>query len=892
ELQSLPAGVFTGLMALETLRLDRNRIEPLPITISLQKVAGSQFKAMVQTGALFDIVIPINVNSGRISDGATQVIIPKGSVESRIFTVSRLPNTRAAVTVEIGTLPECPIGYSGCVLTASDVIPLELIKKINSPPIFKEGWLTTRVVMDRNFVGAPLGKPITAIDVDGDTLTYTLSGIDAQAFTLDGEGYLKTRTLLDSTHKSIYTVRVTASDDIDTDVITVVITLADANNPFKLPNFIPVIERTPQVRDAIVSALSDIRDADDVTLAHLATIRSLNLRGRGISELKSGDFSGLVALTDLNLHGNYLSTLPDGIFNDLPALRTLRLGRNVTDQMILPVQLLQVGDDQYKAVVPTGAPFDMSLPVSVTNGIMSDGPSPLMISKGSRESDIFSVACPLGRPISPTVALNILPKIPRNHYGYIFAQSTVYNRTPEVAKAITAAVPGITDPRYVTDLHLVTISNLSLNYGTITSLKTSDFAGLFALKTLSLNDNDLSSLPDNIFDGLLSLTHLDLSGNEFTGLSPRTFEELPYLSSLHLGTNKLTYLSEGMFDNITELERLHMDGNLVDPLQLWVTLEKVEDGQFKVVIPTGIPFDIDVPLIIKNGKMAHSGNIIGLSAGAVESYPITVTRNDGMTDAVTVDIGTLPSQPLFHTGYVLVKSDTLRLEVMESIKLPPVFTEGETTVRTVPENTSAGINIGAPITATDPNTDDRLIYTLGGPDASSFNIDSQTGQLKTKTPLDYETRDIYTGIVNVSDGNTGNVSITVTINVSNVNEVSVFTEGSSITRTIAENTDSGTNIGNPITAMDPDGDTLTYSLGGPDANAFYIDSNTAQLQTSAALDYEGKASYTATITATDGKGGTASANITINITDIDEQPVIETPDPISEQPENSAPVFT
>ena len=887
ELDSLPAGIFTSLMALETLRLDRNRIEPLPITISLQKVAESQFKTVVQTGALFDIVVPIIVSSGRISDGATQITIPKGSVESRIFTVSRIPNTRAAVTVDIGPLPECPIGFSGCALTSSDVIPLELIRKINTPPVFKEGWLTTRVVMDRNLVGASLGKPITAVDVDGDTLTYSLSGIDAQAFTLDSEGYLKTRTLLDSTNKSIYTVSVTASDDIDTGVITVVITLADVDNPFTLPNFTPVMERTPQVRDAIVSALADIYDADAVTLEHLATIKKLNLRGRGISELKPGDFSGLVALTNLNLHGNHLSTLPDGIFNDLPALKTLRLGRNVAEQMILPVQLQQVGDDQYKAVVPTGAPFDMVLPVSVTNGVISDGPTPLTISQGSRESEIFSVMCPLGRPISPGVALNILPKPPRNHYGYIFAQSTVYNRTPQVAKAITDAVPGITDPRYVTDLHLVTISHLSLSDGTLTYLKTGDFAGLFALKTLSLNDNQLSSLPDDIFDELISLTHLDLSGNEFTYFSPKTFEKLLYLDSLHLGTNRLTYLSDGMFENIAALERLHMDGNLLDPLSISVTLEKLDDGEFRVSIPTGIPFEIDLPLIIKNGKIAHSGNIIGLSAGAVESDPITITRTDGMVDAVTVGIGTLPSPPIFHTGYVLVKSDTLRLEVMDPMALPPVFTEGESTARTVPENTSTGINIGAPITATDPNSDDRLVYTLSGPDATFFNIDSETGQLKTKgSLLTMKQRISIPVIVNVSDGNTEDVSITVMISVSNVNEVPVFTEGSSITRIIAENTGSGTNIGSPITATDPDGDTLTYSLGGTDANAFSVDSNIGQLQTSAALDYEEKDSYAVTITATDGKGGTASANVTINITDIEP----EKTNLIDVQ--NSSPVFT
>ena len=881
KLHSLPGGIFTGLTTLKTLNLDGNAIEPFPITVSLQKVAESKFKVVVPTGALFDIVLPINVTNGKIIGGATQVIIPKGSVQSRTFTVYRTPDERAAVTVEIGTLPECPVGYSGCVLSKSDEHSLEIVKRINTAPIFKEGWLTTRVVMDSKSVGVPLGKPIKAIDLDGDPITYTLNGIDVNAFTLDSEGYLKTRVPLYSSDKSIYSVTVTASDEIDSAVLTVVITLADVNSI--LPGFIPVSERTPQVRDAIVSAIPEVQDAEDVTLAHLAKIKNLNLRGKSILELKSGDFSGLIALTNLNLYGNQLSTLPDGIFNGLTALKSLRLGRNTVDEMILPVYLQQVGNDQYKAVVPTGAPFDIILPVSVTNGIISDGVTPLRISQGSMESEVFGVACPLGSPVSPGVSLKTIPKLPRNHFGYTLAQSTVYNRTPQVVKAITAAVPGITDPRYVTDLHLVTIIELNLNNVSITSLKTGDFAGLLALNSLYLNNNKLTSLPDDIFDSLMSLTHLDLSGNEITYLSARTFGELPYLSSLHLGTNKLTSLSQGMFENITELERLHLDGNLVDPLPLWVTLEKVGDDQFKVVVPAGAPFPITLPVTIQNGRLANRATTITIWSGAVESTPFTVTRAVNTVDAVTVTIGTLPNLPEFHTGYVLAKSDTLRLEIINGINIPPVFREGDSTVRTVAENTPAGINIGDPITATDANKDDRLEYSLGGIDAASFNIDSQTGQIKTKAALDYETKPIYNVIVNVSDGNADRVSITVTVNVSNINEIPVFTEGSSTTRSIPENTDSGANIGNPIAATDPEGDTLTYSLSGTNTNAFTIDSKTGQLMTKNSLNYEIKSTYTVIVNASDENGGNASIAVTINILDINEP---------KEPDKNNPPVFT
>ena len=61
----------------------------------------------------------------------------------------------------------------------------------------------------------------------------------------------------------------------------------------------------------------------------------------------------------------------------------------------------------------------------------------------------------------------------------------------------------------------------------------------------------------------------------------------------------------------------------------------------------------------------------------------------------------------------------------------------------------------------------------------------------------------------------------VTINVTDVNEnrAPVFTDGASTTRSIIENTASGTNIGTAIAATDPDtGDTLTCSLGGTDAS--------------------------------------------------------------------------
>ena len=108
---------------------------------------------------------------------------------------------------------------------------------------------------------------------------------------------------------------------------------------------------------------------------------------------------------------------------------------------------------------------------------------------------------------------------------------------------------------------------------------------------------------------------------------------------------------------------------------------------------------------------------------------------------------------------------------------PPEFGEGSRTVRTVAENNPAGTDIGAPVTATDPEGD-LLAYKLAGTAAGTFDLDSATGQLKTRAALDYETRNSYTVSVEVRDGKNPegepdrrrDDSIRVTINIVNRND--------------------------------------------------------------------------------------------------------------------------
>ena len=735
----------------------------------------------------------------------------------------------------------------------------------NHAPVFIKGDSTIRTVLENTPAAVNIGTPVSATDADGALLAYTLGGIDADAFDLDSDGQLRTKAPLDYETKHVYTVTITVDDESLTDTITVIISVIDTNDTVITPVLIPVSERTPQVRDAIVAA-AGVSSASDVTTAHLATITSLNLRATGISELQTSDFSGLSGLTNLNLYGNQLFSLPVGVFDGLTALTTLRLGGNAVEPLSLIVSLQQVGDGAFKAVIPTGAPFNIVLLVSVTNGSISGGLTSVTIPQGSVESATFTVISTSGTSTIPTVSIGALPRVPPNHFGYILAQSRVCNRTPQVASAIAAAVPSASGCGDVTEVDLATITTLNLNGMSIHSLKTDDFAGMLSLTTLYLGNNQLTSLPDGLFDDLISLQALYLSGNELTSLPDSIFDGLISLRTLSLSNNELTSLPDSIFDGLVSLQALYLSGNRVAPLPLTVSLEQVGEKQFNARAPAGAPFDIVLPLNVTNGSINGGAMTLTIPAGSVESQLLTVTRTAGTTAAATVDIGTLPNPPSLHEGYTLVKTNKFPLEVISRINSPPMFTEGDSTTRTVAENTPAAVNIGTAAAATDAD-DDTLTYSLGGTDAAAFSIDSSSGQLKTRAALDYETQFSYSVTVSVFDGNGGSGSITVIISVTDINENHapiLVSEISSVTLTVGGGSkvvDVSSNF------SDPDGDTLNYTLimehPYDPSIAVVAVHNTPGIFS---IEPRGIGSTTVTVTASDGEF-TATQTISITVTE-------------------------
>ena len=151
-------------------------------------------------------------------------------------------------------------------------------------------------------------------------------------------------------------------------------------------------------------------------------------------------------------------------------------------------------------------------------------------------------------------------------------------------------------------------------------------------------------------------------------------------------------------------------------------------------------------------------------------------------------------------------SDTIGVTIkVTNVNEPPKFS-GNLGAHSVPEDTAPGVNIGAPVAATDEE-DDPLTYSLDSAGAQVFAIDASTGQLQTKAALDYETARTHSVVVYVSDrknaqgtpDTAADDDISVTITVTNVNEPPAFTEATP-SRSVPENSAVGTDVGPAITA--------------------------------------------------------------------------------------------
>ena len=211
-------------------------------------------------------------------------------------------------------------------------------------------------------------------------------------------------------------------------------------------------------------------------------------------------------------------------------------------------------------------------------------------------------------------------------------------------------------------------------------------------------------------------------------------------------------------------------------------------------------------------------------------------------------------------------------------KAPSALTLANT-VSSLAENSSTASPIKvADIVITDDASGSNTI-SLSGADAASFEVSGNALFLKAGTALNFEAKASYAVTVSASDPSLpGSTPVTAafSLTVSDLNEAPSALTLANTVSSLAENSSTARRIKvADIVITDDASGSNTISLSGADAASFEVSGNALFLKAGTALNFEAKASYAVTVSASDPSlsgSSPVSAAFNLSISDVNEVP--------------------
>ena len=747
----------------------------------------------------------------------------------------------------------------------------------NRRPTFPSTEDVQRTVPENTRAGVNIGAPVAAIDPERDRLVYTLTGADADAFTIVAStGQLRTKDALDFETKPSYTFTVEVHDGRDgsgststttDDSQSVTITVENVEEPGTVT--LTTDAETIRARVPVAAELSD----DDVpTGITWQWSRSPNGRTGWVNIANTTNSTYTPTLTDA---GNYIRAT---------ASYTDGHGPNKTVHGVSP----RVGEPPPVNSAPA-FPSTEDGRREVAEDAAAGGEIGAAVMANDVNAGNAAVNDPLVYSLSGTDAASftIDPSTGQLRVGQDLALDFEGKRSYRVTVQVTDGRDqnGDDDNDTIDDTINVTVTVTNVNEApSVTGDTTVPFTenGSKAIATYTARDPERDKLTWSVSDEdnfwISNRGQLYFSAPPSFEGSQTTFEVT--VVATDDGTPPLSSDSYTVTVTVTDVEE---DGTVtIAPPRGW-------DGTtFSATLQ-----DDDGNESSQTWQWARSTNRsrwTDITGETSRDYTATV---DDVGNYLRVSVEYTDRRSSGKTAVAMPTSRIADAADKPTTNNAPEFANPSET-RSIGRGTAPRRSIGAPIRARDTDSGDVLTYSLSGPDAEFFDIDPATGQLRTRSVLDPAVKDTYTVTLNVHDGFDGNynpsdatdatidVTITVTAAPSRpprppppppgvVNRPPAFSEGSQAGRSIAENTPAGVNIGDPLTAKDREDDSLTYSLSGPDSALFAIDEGTGQLRVGSGtmLDYEADDNvYEVTVTATDSSGASAAVAVTISVTDV------------------------
>ena len=709
----------------------------------------------------------------------------------------------------------------------------------------------------------------TASDLDGDSLSYSLDGADAQHFAIDStSGALSFQQAADfesprdADGDSVYTFSVVAADSDYSASQEVNLSVADSNDeaPQITSGTSVAVDYSVIVLGAtIYAATATDADAGDQIAYSLSGVDaehfSINISNGGLSFAQQ---PSLDAPVDADGDNKYQIAI---VATDLAAnSSSLELTVNVIDDIGSPPQFAT--DTAAASFAENGVGIAYTAQATDVDGDV------LTYSIAGTDAAHFTINASSG-----VITFNIAP-------DYEAPLDSGFDNNYEL-------IVGAQDP----------VGNQGQQSLTVAVSNVNDHAPAFAEVTISTTvaENSLA---------VASTSASDADGDDLTYALATSADAAHF--TIDPASGVIVFNSEPDYEdpqdsdgnNVYEFSVIASDGTYSSAQDFAVAIGDLNDEAPQFTSATSIAVEYDSVIVgfssVILGAAVYTAQTADADAGDQVAYSLAGAdaghfNIDATSGALAFSASPSLESPQDADGdneyqVSIVATDLagnsssldLSVHVADDIGSPPAFAAPSASL-SLAENHSSVVYTAL---AVDPDADDIISYGVEGTDSALFTIDADSGELNFLNPPDYETP-LDSGADNTYDltitaqdlvGNQGQQSLTITI--TNLNDNSPQFTLSSTSFSVSENTTAVTTIA----AADADGDDLTLALvDSGDYGLFSFDPASGALAFQQAPDHEtaqdsdGDNVYELELSAFDGALSSSQA-ITVSVADVNEEP--------------------
>ena len=720
-------------------------------------------------------------------------------------------------------------------------------------------FTSANVMVDVNENNSGVFYQAQATDADGDTLTYSLSGVDYQIFNIDSSsGALSFNSApdyeaaADYDSDNTYDLTVIATDPIAKQAqqnLTVnVINLNDNYPQFDLPtNFFDVAENT----SAVTTVAASDADGDSLTFSLAATSADPGFFTIGSSsgvlafisapDHENPQDSGSNNIYQLKLNvsdGSYTTSREISItvtnIDEAPSFTSASQSLSVSENTSTSVYQAQATDPEQAPLTYSASGSDANLfTLDSSSGALSFTSAPDFETPLDADSNnIYQLDLAAFDGVnSASQALSI--SVTNLNEAHSFASTSVSLTSAENNTSFTHTAEAATDPDQGQTLtyQLSGSDQSAFNFDPDTRI--------LGFKTDPDYENPADQNNDNNYQISIIAFDADHSASQDISISVTNLnDEAPQFTSLS---------SQAVNYTAVEVGDIVYTAQAVDPDpgdQVSYALSGADASSFTFDSSSGALAFAQLPSLTE--FQSSNGGI---------AYALTITATDLANNSSVLD---------------------LTINLVDDTGNAPEFSQASANI-SVDENI---VGVIYQASASDADSD-PVAYSLEGTDADLFSIDSSSGELAFNSPPDHELpadddgNNVYELNIIATDspvGNQAQQSLAVSIN--NLNDNAPQFNLSSIAFSIIEGETSVTTI----TAQDADGDDLTFSLTNTtDSSFFSLGSSSGVLAFASAPDFEYAQdsntdnTYELELSVFDGSH-TTTEEITITVTNVDESP--------------------